>query len=27
LLQAARLQELFAVELELTERNGYWHSW
>jgi iron complex transport system ATP-binding protein len=27
LLQAARLQELFGVELELTERNGYWHSW
>jgi iron complex transport system ATP-binding protein len=27
LLQAARLQELFGVELELTERHGYWHSW
>jgi iron complex transport system ATP-binding protein len=27
LLQAVRLRELFAVELELTERNGYWHSW
>ena len=27
LLQANRLQELFGVELELTERNGYWHSW
>lgn len=27
LLQAARLEELFGVELELTERNGYWHSW
>ena len=27
LLQAARLRELFGVELELTERNGYWHSW
>jgi iron complex transport system ATP-binding protein len=27
LLQAARLEELFSVELELTERNGYWHSW
>jgi iron complex transport system ATP-binding protein len=27
MLQAARLQELFGVELELTERNGYWHSW
>ena len=25
--QAARLEELFGVELELTERNGYWHSW
>jgi iron complex transport system ATP-binding protein len=22
-----KLQELFGVELELTERNGYWHSW
>ena len=27
LLQASRLQELFGVPLELTERNGYWHSW
>ena len=27
LLQAARLEELFGVELELTERKGYWHSW
>ncbi len=27
LLQAARLEELFGVELVLTERNGYWHSW
>jgi iron complex transport system ATP-binding protein len=27
LLQAAKLEELFGVELELTERNGYWHSW
>jgi iron complex transport system ATP-binding protein len=27
LLQANRLQELFGVQLELTERNGYWHSW
>jgi iron complex transport system ATP-binding protein len=27
LLCAERLQELFGVELELTERNGYWHSW
>jgi iron complex transport system ATP-binding protein len=24
---AARLRELFGVDLELTERNGYWHSW
>jgi iron complex transport system ATP-binding protein len=27
MLQPARLQELFGVDLELTERNGYWHSW
>jgi iron complex transport system ATP-binding protein len=27
MLQAARLEELFGVEVELTERNGYWHSW
>ncbi len=27
LLHAARLRELFGVDLELTERNGYWHSW
>ena len=27
LLQAERLQDLFGVELELTQRNGYWHSW
>jgi iron complex transport system ATP-binding protein len=27
LLHPERLQELFGVELELTERNGYWHSW
>ena len=27
LLQAARLEELFSVEIELTERHGYWHSW
>lgn len=27
LLKAARLEELFGVELALTERNGYWHSW
>ena len=27
LLQTERLKELFGIELELTERNGYWHSW
>jgi iron complex transport system ATP-binding protein len=27
LLTSERLQALFAVDLELTERNGYWHSW
>jgi iron complex transport system ATP-binding protein len=27
LLRADKLQDLFGVELELTERNGYWHSW
>jgi iron complex transport system ATP-binding protein len=27
LLQASRLRELFGVDLELTERHGYWHSW
>ena len=27
LLQADRLTELFGVNLELTERDGYWHSW
>ena len=27
LLQASRLRELFGIDLELTERNGYWHSW
>lgn len=27
LLQANRLQELFGVSLEVTERYGYWHSW
>src|SRR5271155_1472713 len=27
LLRAARLRELFGVDLELTERHGYWHSW
>ena len=27
LLHAARLRQLFGVDLELTERHGYWHSW
>jgi len=27
LLKAEKLEELFGVELELTERHGYWHSW
>ena len=27
LLQAEKLEDLFGVELELTERHGYWHSW
>jgi iron complex transport system ATP-binding protein len=27
LLQANPLQELFGVPLEVTEREGYWHSW
>jgi len=27
LLTAERLEELFGVGLELTERHGYWHSW
>jgi iron complex transport system ATP-binding protein len=27
LLSAKKLSELFGVDLELTERNGYWHSW
>jgi iron complex transport system ATP-binding protein len=27
LLHAEKLEELFGVELELTERHGYWHSW
>jgi len=27
LLQAEKLEELFGVEIELTERHGYWHSW
>ncbi len=27
LLTAARLRELFGVPLELTARDGYWHSW
>jgi iron complex transport system ATP-binding protein len=27
LLLAEKLEELFGVGLELTERHGYWHSW
>lgn len=27
LLTEGRLSELFGVEVTLTERNGYWHSW
>jgi iron complex transport system ATP-binding protein len=27
LLQADRLGELFGVEITVTEREGYWHSW
>jgi iron complex transport system ATP-binding protein len=27
LLQVDRLRELFGVEIALTEREGYWHSW
>ena len=27
LLQADRLGELFGIDVELTERDGYWHSW
>jgi len=27
LLKAEKLEELFGVGLELTERHGYWHSW
>lgn len=27
LLRAEKLSQLFGVDLELTERNGYWHSW
>ena len=27
LLTAGRLQQLFGVPLQLTEREGYWHSW
>jgi iron complex transport system ATP-binding protein len=27
LLEAGKLEELFGVEIELTERHGYWHSW
>lgn len=27
LLQAERLRDLFGVEVSLTERDGFWHSW
>jgi iron complex transport system ATP-binding protein len=27
LLQADRLRELFGIDVQLTERDGYWHSW
>jgi iron complex transport system ATP-binding protein len=27
LIDAKKLEQLFGVEMELTERNGYWHSW
>lgn len=27
LIRAERLRELFGVEVTLTERDGYWHSW
>jgi iron complex transport system ATP-binding protein len=27
LITAERLRELFGVQVELTERDGYWHSW
>ena len=27
LLTTSRLRELFGIELDLMERNGYWHSW
>lgn len=27
LIDAKKLEELFGVQMELTERNGYWHSW
>jgi iron complex transport system ATP-binding protein len=27
LLTTPKLRELFGIELELVERNGYWHSW
>ena len=27
LLSAKKLSELFGIDLELVERNGYWHSW
>jgi len=27
MLTAARLQQLFGVEVELAERNGFYHAW
>jgi iron complex transport system ATP-binding protein len=27
MLTAGRLQQLFGVEVELAERNGFYHAW
>jgi iron complex transport system ATP-binding protein len=27
MLEADRLRDLFGIDLELTDRDGYWHSW
>ena len=27
MLAAARLQQLFGVDVELAERNGFYHAW
>jgi len=27
LLTSAKLKELFKVDVELSERDGYWYSW